>query len=336
VRKEVIPRERAAFSEALARAAEGTGLPEVDRTTYVWDGDVLAFEDRGARGTRGFVHEPGTFVPMLQLEGGRVYAYVNDHLGAPRELIDQEGRVAWSVVCSAWGAVREVWRDPTAVAQVESPFRLLGHLCDDETGLFYTRYRYFDPSTARWMSPDPLGYWGGLNLQAFDGSPTTDVDPFGLACKYVVYVLVKNGKVVYVGITEQNPKVRRAQHQRGGTYTNAQGKKVTVKAKDFDEMRIIASADANGNDLSRRGARNIEGSILHHSKGKGVDGSGSQGDLLNTPRKSDKQYYHSYSDPPGDDGRVLLPKSDTDAKVTAAMANNTPYDPTTGTGTVVQ
>jgi hypothetical protein len=36
--------------------------------------------------------------------------------------------------------------------------------------------------TGRWLSPDPLGILGGTNLLAFDGSPTADVDPLGLAC----------------------------------------------------------------------------------------------------------------------------------------------------------
>ncbi len=35
-------------------------------------------------------------------------------------------------------------------AEVESPFRLLGQYADDETGLCYTRFRYFDAEAGRW------------------------------------------------------------------------------------------------------------------------------------------------------------------------------------------
>ncbi|HHH28655.1 MAG TPA: hypothetical protein ENK57_09980, partial [Polyangiaceae bacterium] len=82
---------------------------------------------------------------------------------------------------SAWGRVTEVQRDAGA-ADVSSPFRLLGQYADDETGLCYVRFRYFDAEAGRWCSPDPLGIEGGENLLAFTGIVTVDVDPFGLVC----------------------------------------------------------------------------------------------------------------------------------------------------------
>jgi YD repeat-containing protein len=128
VSKEVVPRERATLGTALTRVVEGgeSALAPAQRTTFVWDGDVLALEERSDGGVRTFVHEPGTFLPMLQAQGGRVYAYVLDHLGTPRELIDPEGRVAWAASHAAWGALAQVSRDPQAQVAVESPFRLLG------------------------------------------------------------------------------------------------------------------------------------------------------------------------------------------------------------------
>lgn len=34
---------------------------------------------------------------------------------------------------------------------------------DGETGLVYYGYRYYQPSTGRWLSRDPIGEEGGLN-----------------------------------------------------------------------------------------------------------------------------------------------------------------------------
>jgi RHS repeat-associated protein len=152
---------------------------------FLWDGDELAADIDSLRGTRVFVHEPGTFVPMLQAEQGEVFAVVNDHLGMPKELVDGDGRIAWSAAHSAWGMVVEEYRDTSTQRQrsVESPFRLLGQYNDDETGLCYTRFRYFDAEIGRWCSPDPLGIPGGMNLYRFDESPTVAVDPLGLKCK---------------------------------------------------------------------------------------------------------------------------------------------------------
>ncbi|WP_437335245.1 PAAR-like domain-containing protein [Sorangium sp. So ce394] len=167
VRKEVVP----AGAETAGRAVE-----------FVWDGDALAADLERTRGVRVFVNEPGTFVPLLQAEQGQVFAVVNDHLGMPKELVNPDGRVAWSAAHSAWGRVVDVWRDPGAqhARSVESPFRLLGQYADEETGLCYTRFRYFDPDVGRWCSPDPLGIRGDRNLHQYGIAPTVGIDPWGL------------------------------------------------------------------------------------------------------------------------------------------------------------
>ena len=167
----------------LALAEGKDALPKSRVVEFLWDGDVLAGELDPEQGPRFFVHEPGTFLPMLQQEHGEVFTYVNDHLGMPKELVDEDGRVAWSAAHSAWGRVVETWRDPQAKRAVETPFRLLGQYLDEDTGLCYTRFRYFDPEMGRWLSPDPLGIAGGRNLFAFDGAPTVEVDPWGLCAE---------------------------------------------------------------------------------------------------------------------------------------------------------
>jgi RHS repeat-associated protein len=182
VRKEIVPAERRDVEKMVPLAFKKgpEALPPIGVVEYLWDGDALAGEFDPERGARFFVHEPGTLVPMLQQEQGEVFTYVNDHLGMPKELVDEDGRVAWAAAHSAWGRVVEAWRDPGAKRAVDSPFRLLGQYLDDETGLCFTRFRCFDPEVGRWLSPDPLGIAGGKNLFAFDGSPTVDVDPLGL------------------------------------------------------------------------------------------------------------------------------------------------------------
>lgn len=177
VRKEIVPPASPAGMIPMER-------PRVRVVEFLWDGHVLAQEVDTERGKRVYVHEPRTLVPMLQQEQGEVLSYVVDHLGTPKELVDECGRIAWGVTHTTWGQIAETWSDPTRrrVRPIESPFRLLGQYADVETGLCYTRFRYFDPNLARWISPDPLGIAGGHNLFGFDGTPTTDADPFGL-CK---------------------------------------------------------------------------------------------------------------------------------------------------------
>ena len=187
VRKEVIPAARleparlVAVATRTADAATEAALPSRRVVEFVWDGNALAADMEDGR-ERVFVHEPGTLVPMLQAEGGEVFTVVNDHLGMPTALLNGSGQVAWTAAHSAWGRVVGTFREPSAssASGVESPFRLLGQYEDKETGLCYTRFRYFDTEVGRWCSPDPLGIRGGINLLAFNGNPTTHVDSLGL------------------------------------------------------------------------------------------------------------------------------------------------------------
>jgi RHS repeat-associated protein len=61
------------------------------------------------------------------------------------------------------------------------PFRFPGQYEDAETGLYYNWWRYYDPQTRRYISPDPLGHRGGLDLYDYVLDPTTWIDPSGLS-----------------------------------------------------------------------------------------------------------------------------------------------------------
>ena len=42
----------------------------------------------------------------------------------------------------------------------DCPFRYQGQYEDSETGLYYNRFRYYDPSTGAYISQDPIGLAG--------------------------------------------------------------------------------------------------------------------------------------------------------------------------------
>ena len=62
------------------------------------------------------------------------------------------------------------------------PIRGSGQMFDDETGYCYQRARYYDPSIGRFLMPDPIGFYGGLNVYQFClNQPFLFTDPLGLA-----------------------------------------------------------------------------------------------------------------------------------------------------------
>jgi RHS repeat-associated protein len=63
-----------------------------------------------------------------------------------------------------------------------NPFQYTGHEFDPETGLRYYRARYYNPSTGRFVSEDPIGFAGGDNFFRYVGNSSTNFeDPLGLA-----------------------------------------------------------------------------------------------------------------------------------------------------------
>ncbi|WP_256642703.1 RHS repeat-associated core domain-containing protein, partial [Streptomyces murinus] len=62
-----------------------------------------------------------------------------------------------------------------------TPLRFPGQYYDPETGLHYNYFRHYDPETARYLSPDPLGLAPALNPSAYIQNPALSTDHLGLA-----------------------------------------------------------------------------------------------------------------------------------------------------------
>jgi RHS repeat-associated protein len=143
-------------------------------TRYVWDGNDLVHELAEAAETVTWVFEPGKFAPLAKIDGQGRYGVVTDHLGAPRMMADEAGALAWKVQLDVYGVARE------DVAATACPWRWPGQYEDEETGLYYNRFRYYDPEVSGYVSQDPIGLLGGLKHYGYVDDPLSWVDPFGL------------------------------------------------------------------------------------------------------------------------------------------------------------
>ena len=105
-----------------------------------------------------------------------VYYYINDHLGTPQIIIDEVKNIVWRGDYQPFGSVNAV------VSDMGNNFRFAGQYYDSETGLHYNYFRYYDPNTGRYFTPDPIGLDGGINLFVYAGlNPIIYSDPWGLA-----------------------------------------------------------------------------------------------------------------------------------------------------------
>lgn len=150
----------------------------IAESRYVWAGEQMIVEmvSKGGRTeSREYAYHPWTHAPLASRADGSVYMYYGDHLGAPRRIVDSSGQVVWAGDYSAFGDVRVTVDDFT------NPLRYPGHYYDTETGLHYNRFRYYSPKLGRYVSRDPLAFWGGVNLYAYcNGDPINRSDPDGL------------------------------------------------------------------------------------------------------------------------------------------------------------
>ena len=58
----------------------------------------------------------------------------------------------------------------TGAYAASNPFRFSSEYCDEETGLVYYNYRYYNPELGRWISRAPIEEQGGYNLYGMIGN----------------------------------------------------------------------------------------------------------------------------------------------------------------------
>ena len=108
----------------------------------------------------------------------KIYYYDCDHLGTPQTLVDELGNCVWSARYKAWGRIRQLDQN-----RIQQPLRFQGQYEDQETGFYYNRFRYYDPDIGRFITQDPIGLLGGINLYQYAANTTAWVDPLGLSSK---------------------------------------------------------------------------------------------------------------------------------------------------------
>ncbi|HSC69488.1 MAG TPA: DUF6531 domain-containing protein [Cellvibrio sp.] len=122
-----------------------------------------------------WLFEPDSFTPMAKLVGDEHYSIITDHLGTPNTVFDKDGKQVWSADISVWGELRNLQGDRNFC-----PFRYPGQYEDTETGLYYNRFRYYDPEAGRYVSQDPIRWVAGIELYNYVNDPLFNTDELGL------------------------------------------------------------------------------------------------------------------------------------------------------------
>lgn len=153
------------------------GATVAEEVTFTWDGDTLCEQTTSASDspdTIALTWDHDGVKPVTQVErrlldqpevDRRFFAIVTDLVGTPRELVDEQGEVAWHTRATPWGTT--TWnRSATAY----TPLRFPGQYFDPESGLHYNRHRHYGPESGRYVSPTR---WASSRPRTRSRTPTT-------------------------------------------------------------------------------------------------------------------------------------------------------------------
>lgn len=252
--------------DALGRRTAKLCGDKINR--YLWDGNVLLHEwsfdaiDRPKpvvdelgvprieavepmTNVVTWVYEDGSFVPSAKLVNNERYSIVSDYLGRPVQAYDEVGQIVWQTDYDIYGGLRNLIGGREFI-----PFRQLGQYEDEETGLYYNRFRYYDSSTGNYISKDPLSVIGGLNVYSYVSDTNIEVDLLGLSGQFTIYSDSPKGDPIghaFISITENGTTEYIGQWPDPGFSGKKDILKITFSdmqgALDYDDVSHLNSPD---------------------------------------------------------------------------------------------
>ena len=141
---------------------------------------MLELDSAGHAGNVNAFAPDGLLARKVGSGGWTQYAF--DAQGNVAQRLDASGNVLSASAYEAYG------QESSTAAQTD-PWGFngrSGYVTDRETGLCYCENRYYDPQGGRWLTRDPMGFDGGINLYGYCGSgPVGNADPEGLKIEII-------------------------------------------------------------------------------------------------------------------------------------------------------
>jgi RHS repeat-associated protein len=160
--------------DALGRRVAKVTATATER--YVYDRDQVVLDlDAALAVKREYLFYPGTDALLAEKNASWTGIAVTDPIiGTVHGIANYAGGgLLKHYDATAWGKI-------AADTGVVTRYRMAGREYDQETRLYYMRARYYDPDLGRFLSEDPYGIAGGLNLYAYaNNDPINLRDPSG-------------------------------------------------------------------------------------------------------------------------------------------------------------
>ena len=167
--------------DALGRRVSTTTAEGTTRHVYDDNWQVIADIDEQGNAIVSYTWGAGIDNLLAVKIGGATYYPLTDIQGTVWGYVDTQNNIVARWQYDAWGNVVDEEIAPNVAALASIRYRFQCREWSAATGLINFRMRWYDPVTGRWLSKDPIGLSGGINLYAFCGDgPMERIDPFGL------------------------------------------------------------------------------------------------------------------------------------------------------------
>jgi RHS repeat-associated protein len=123
--------------------------------------------------TAKYTHGPNIDEPLAVQQRTNTYYYHADGLGSITALSNSSGNIVQTYSYDSFGNM-------TATGNIRQPYAFTGREYDAETSMYFYRARYYDPKVGRFVTKDPIGFAGGINVYAYvENNPVRFKDPKG-------------------------------------------------------------------------------------------------------------------------------------------------------------
>ncbi|MDB6063389.1 MAG: Repeat family protein [Verrucomicrobiaceae bacterium] len=122
--------------------------------------------------------------PVHQQQTQTTITYLHtDHLLTPRIATNEQQKVVWRWQSDAFGEALADSDPDKDGKHTNIQLRFPGQYADEESGLYYNVFRYYDPKLGRYTQSDPIGLGGGINSFSYAlNNSISNFDTLGLSC----------------------------------------------------------------------------------------------------------------------------------------------------------
>jgi RHS repeat-associated protein len=145
-------------------------------TNYLYDGhNAVADLDQNGSVLARYAATRSIDEPLAELRSNTTSYYSQDGVGSVTSLTTSAGALGNAYTYDSFG------NQTHSSGSIANRFQYTAREFDTEAGLYYYRARYYDPSTGRFLSEDPIRFKGGSNFYRYvDNRPVLYRDATGL------------------------------------------------------------------------------------------------------------------------------------------------------------